>query len=151
MEQCNQLQSVPSANSAESRLNPISARFTILIVEDHDDTRYLYKYVLESDGYHVLESTDGLEAVEIACNEQPDLILIDGNLPSLDGLSATRRIRQQFPISTVPIILLSGHSTPDFQAQALAAGCNASLIKPVALDILVERVKKLLPQYPTVA
>ncbi|HEX8476076.1 MAG TPA: response regulator [Pyrinomonadaceae bacterium] len=121
-------------------------RLTVMVVEDHDDTRFMLRWALETSGYRVVEAADGLEAVEIAKREKPDLILMDGTLPLLDGLDATRRIRQQALMNDVPILALSGHTTPDFQTAALAAGCNAIIAKPVVIDAMVKRIKNLLPQ-----
>lgn len=118
---------------------------TVMVVEDHDDTRFMLRWALEASGYRVLEAADGLEAVEVAERERPDLILIDGTLPRLDGLSATRRIRQQSFMRDVPILALSGDATPDFHTDALAAGCNALFVKPIVLATMVERIKNLLP------
>jgi CheY-like chemotaxis protein len=123
-----------------------SRRLTVMVVEDHDDTRFMLRWALESSGYRVVEAADGLEAVEIARRENPDLILMDGTLPRLDGLDATRRIRQQTLMHDVPILALSGHTTPDFQTAALAAGCNAIITKPFVIDAMVKRIKNLLPQ-----
>lgn len=122
------------------------ARRTVMVVEDHDDTRFMLRWALESSGYRVVEAADGLEAVEVARTERPDLILIDGTLPRLDGLAATRRIRQQTLMRDVPILALSGHASPDFQDEAMAAGCNALLVKPVVIQTMVERIKNLLPR-----
>ena len=117
-----------------------------MVVEDHDDTRFLFKWALEAGGYRVVEAADGLKAVELAVRERPDLILIDGTLPSLDGLTAARRILEEFAPTAVPILALSGHGTECFAAEARASGCASVLLKPVTIETLLEHVKKLLPQ-----
>src|SRR5215207_7450033 len=90
----------------------------VLVVEDHEDTRLLLKLLLEHEGYAIVEVGDGLEAVEIAARECPDLVLMDGSLPGLDGLSATRRMREKESLRYVPIVALSGHTGQEFKVAA---------------------------------
>ncbi|MBV8855614.1 MAG: response regulator [Acidobacteria bacterium] len=114
----------------------------VLVAEDHEDTRALLRMLLERRGYAVVEAGDGLEAVAAAERERPDLILMDGGLPLLDGVAATRRLRGLPALSGVPIIFLSGHAEPQAQAAALAAGCDEYLVKPLdfaRLDTLLNR------------
>jgi len=103
----------------------------VLVVEDHEDTRFILRWVLEKSGCRVVEAADGFDAVEMAGREQPDLILMDGSLPLLGGLAATRLIRQNTLLQEVLIVALSGWATPSFHAAALAAGCNECLDKPI--------------------
>lgn len=103
----------------------------VLVVDDNEDTRFLLRAVLERRGLEVMEAEDGEQAIQAAERFWPDLILMDGSLPRLDGLSATRRIREHESLRQVPIIFLSGHATSDFRASALAAGCDDYLIKPI--------------------
>jgi CheY-like chemotaxis protein len=112
----------------------------VLIVEDHEDTRFILRAILERSGCRVLEATDGFEAVEAAGREQPDLILMDGSLPLLGGLAATRLIREDTLLQGVLIVALSGWATPSFHAAALAAGCNECFDKPIDF----KRLKSLL-------
>jgi CheY-like chemotaxis protein len=95
-----------------------NGRPTVLVVEDHDDTRFMLRMILEHDGYVMLEAADGLEGIEMAISQHPDLVLMDGSLPKLDGLSAARRMREQESLRDVPIVTLSGHDGPEFQAAA---------------------------------
>jgi len=119
---------------------------TILVVEDHDDTRAMLHTLLEMWGCRVVEASDGLEAVEAASRETPEMILMDGSLPLLDGLEATRRIRENGLGDRVKILALDGWGTPSYHAAALAAGCDDSLKKP--LDF--ERLRKhLTPLFDT--
>jgi CheY-like chemotaxis protein len=122
-------------------------RPTVLVVEDHDDTRLLLKLLLEHEGYVIMEVADGLEAVEIAARECPDLVLMDGSLPGLDGLSATRRMREQESLRHVPIIALSGHTGQEFRAEARAAGCDALITKPLDFSQLLNTLNQLLHSY----
>jgi two-component system, cell cycle response regulator DivK len=124
-----------------------NSRPVVLIVEDHEDTRFMLRMILEHEGYGTLEVADGLEAVELASREHPDLIMMDGNLPGLDGLSTTRRMREQEHLREVPIIALSGHAGQEFQAKAYAAGCDACITKPFDFTLLKNTLYRLLPKY----
>ena len=119
---------------------------TVMVVEDFEDNRFMMRRLLEMSGYHVLEAVNGQEAVEIARRERPNLILMDLSLPLLDGLAATRRIRQEASLRDVPIVAVSAHDTADFHADALAAGCNDYVTKPIDFDQLEALLTKLLPQ-----
>jgi two-component system cell cycle response regulator DivK len=116
---------------------------TILVVEDFEDNRFMMRRLLEMSGYRVVEAVNGEQAVEAAASERPDLILMDLSLPKLDGLAATRRIRQN-GAARVPIIAVSAHDTTDFHADALAAGCNEYVTKPIDFDQLEELLQRLL-------
>lgn len=117
---------------------------TILVVEDFEDNRFMMRRLLEMSGYRVVEAVNGEQAVESAEREQPDLILMDLSLPKLDGLAATRRIRNQGGAKRVPIVAVSAHDTTDFHADALAAGCDEYVTKPIDFYQLEEILKRLL-------
>ena len=107
----------------------------VLIVEDFDDIRKMLKILLQLYGYEVLEAADGYEAVEIAVEEHPDLILMDIALPSLDGVQATSVIRQHEELANVPIVCITAY-TDFYQDKARAAGANAVMAKPFDLNHL---------------
>ncbi|HEX8335609.1 MAG TPA: response regulator [Pyrinomonadaceae bacterium] len=112
----------------------------VLIVEDHQDTRFMLRTILEMRGsVIVVEAENGEVATALAESLRPDLILMDGTLPLLDGFAATRRIRELTSGRDVPIIFLSGHALPASEAEAFAAGCTEYIVKPFALGEL-ERV-----------
>ena len=94
----------------------------------------MMKWALEQHGYRVLIAETGVEAVETAEREHPDLILMDLHLPVLDGLEATRRIRQHEQLRDVPIVGTSTVDTPEIEAAAFAAGCTAFRRQPVDFD-----------------
>lgn len=119
---------------------------TVMVVEDFEDNRFMMRRLLEMSGYHVVEAMNGEEAVEIAQREKPNLILMDLSLPLLDGLAATRRIREHAELRTVPIVAVSAHDTADFHADALAAGCNDYVTKPIDFDQLEGLLSRLLPK-----
>jgi two-component system, cell cycle response regulator DivK len=120
--------------------------YTVLVVEDFEDNRFMMRRLLEMSGYRVLEAINGEEAVEMAERERPGLILMDLSLPLLDGLAATRRIRQCEELRDVPIVAVSAHDTADFHADALAAGCNDYVTKPIDFDQLEALLRRLLPK-----
>jgi CheY-like chemotaxis protein len=115
---------------------------TILIVEDFKDTRVMMKFLLERLGYTVLEAEDGWKAVESVKRQTPDLILMDMALPSTDGITATKIIRQFKETSQTPIIGFTASGEFIYE-QAIAAGCNDLLLKPLDTD----KLKILLDQY----
>lgn len=121
-----------------------ASRPTVLVVEDFEDNRFMMRRLLEMSGYHVIEAVNGKQAVEMAQSEHPDIILMDLSLPMLDGLSATRRIREQNGLGRVPIVAVSAHDSADFHAEALAAGCNEYVTKPIDFDQLVQLLDRLL-------
>lgn len=108
----------------------------ILVVEDHDDTREMLCMLGEAWGFRVVEACNGLEAVEAALRERPQLILMDSRLPLLDGLEATRRIRQIALLDRVKILALNGSGNPRYHEEALAAGCDDSIEKPFDIERL---------------
>jgi CheY-like chemotaxis protein len=117
--------------SAEMTSMPtIDARRTILIVDDFDDTRLLLRSWLERRGFRVLEAENGLEAIEAAESGHPDLIIMDLEMPELDGLSATRRIRKVQGLAGVPIVAVSAYGAEQFRDKALDAGCNEYVSTP---------------------
>ena len=116
---------------------------TVLVVEDHNDTREMLHMLLEMWGCRVVEACDGLEAVEAASRERPEMILMDGSLPFLDGLGATRRIRENGLRDQVKILALDGWGTPSYHAEALAAGCDDSIKKPLDFDRLRKHLTPL--------
>ena len=115
----------------------------VLVVEDFEDNRFMMRRLLEMSGYRVVEAVNGNQAVEAAASEHPDIILMDLSLPQLDGLAATRRIREQQGTRRVPIVAVSAHDSADFHAEALAAGCNEYVTKPIDFDQLVNLLSRL--------
>jgi two-component system cell cycle response regulator DivK len=117
---------------------------TVLLVEDTEDNRFMMRRLLEMAGYHVIEAMNGEEAVKLAKTGSPRLILMDLSLPVIDGLAATRLIRKLPELESVPIIAVSAHDTSDFQSEAIEAGCNSYVTKPIDFNELEELIGQLL-------
>ena len=119
--------------------------YTVLIVEDNEDSRFMLRTFLQLKGYRVMEARDGMEAITAATEERPDLILMDLQLPGLDGISVTRHLRLN-PLSRyVPIVIVSGWEPKRHRPQALAAGCDEYLLKPIDFSLLEEILNRYLP------
>lgn len=117
---------------------------TVLLVEDTEDNRFMMRRLLEMTGYRVVEAMNGEEAVKLAQSEAPQLILMDLSLPVIDGLAATRLIRKLPEFKSTPIIAVSAHDTSDFQSEAIQAGCNSYITKPIDFNELEELISELL-------
>jgi two-component system cell cycle response regulator DivK len=115
----------------------------VLVVEDHYDTRVMLRTMLELwDGIAVVEAENGAMAIALATNVHVDLILMDTDLPVLDGYAATSRIREHTSTHEIPIVMMSGHAEPAAQKKAFAAGCTEYLVKPFSMngfDLMVKR------------
>ena len=122
-----------------------TCRPSVLVVEDHDDTRLMLRTMLElQGGIAVVEAENGEMAIALATNVHVDLILMDTDLPAVDGYAATIRIRENTPTHEIPIVMMSGHAEPAAQLRAFAAGCTEYLVKPFSLDGLVSLVNRYL-------
>lgn len=117
---------------------------TILSVEDTLENRMLVRRILESQGYQVVDAVNALEGIKKAVEIQPDLILMDINLPDLDGFTAVTRIRSFAQLTTVPIIALTARNVTDDRDRAKAIGCDAYLNKPFEFDELLSTVAQYL-------
>lgn len=117
---------------------------TILLVDDHDDIRDMMTRQLQSRGFSVVAATNGLEAVVAVAQSAPALILMDINMPELDGIEATMQIRAAEPDNRIPVIALTAYSLPGDQARALTAGCDAFHSKPVDFDKLCDQITEMI-------
>jgi CheY-like chemotaxis protein len=112
-----------------------------LLVEDNEDTIATLSDYLLARGYRVIAAPNGSEAIERARGERPDAILMDVQMPGMDGLEAIRRIRADTDLSTIPIITLTALAMPGDHERCLAAGANAYLSKPVSLQGLLHLIE----------
>jgi len=119
-------------------------KWTILVAEDTEDIRHLVKLMLEIKGCQVLEAVHGKQAIELAPEHQPDLILMDLRMPVLDGFEATRRLRQIPETRKIPIVGLSAHCDDGWHEAAIAAGCDDCIMKPIEERVLAEILSRFL-------
>jgi CheY-like chemotaxis protein len=118
---------------------------TILLIDDSEIFRKGLSRILEEDGYVVLQAIDGMQGVEAAAQFKPDLIITDIEMPVMNGVEATRRIRRQLELS-IPIIALSSHPAEEMKAHAMEVGCTEYLCKPFDLDQFRDLLAELLRQ-----
>jgi CheY-like chemotaxis protein len=118
----------------------------ILVIEDNERNRYLISFILKGEGISVTEAFTGEEGVEMALRERPDCILMDIQLPGIDGYEATRRIRASPVGDTVPIIALTSYAMTGDRELALAAGCTGYLEKPLNPDTIVKDIYAFLKE-----
>ncbi len=139
-----------SSGAHAAKRQPASAPPLVLIVEDHEDTRFMLRTILEMrGGVSIIEAENGETATALAESLHPDLILMDGTLPLLDGFAATRRIRELVSGCDVPIVFLSGHAQPASEVRAFAAGCTDYLVKPFPIGELERVLERHLSQRTT--
>lgn len=117
---------------------------TILLVEDDEDTRYIMRLELEQRGYRVIEAKNGEEGVELAQLESADIILMDLSLPGIDGLEATKQIRNDGGLRRVPVVAVTAHQETDFRLGAKESGFDAYVTKPIDFDWLSELMSGLI-------
>jgi len=119
-------------------------RATILYVEDNFDNRMLVRRVLEAEGYRVVEAEDGTQGIERLKSEIPDLVLMDINLPEVDGYEVTKRFKQLPSMAKVPVIAMTANVMKGDREKTLAAGCDGYIPKPIDIDTLPDQIAKFL-------
>lgn len=117
----------------------------VLVIEDQEDNRRIMRDLLTNAGYELIEAATGEEGVAIAESSRPDLILMDIQLPGIDGCEATRRIRAKSSLEHVPIIAVTSYALSGDDTKALAAGCSAYISKPFSPRMLLAKVREFLP------
>lgn len=120
----------------------MSAR--ILCVEDNPQNMRLVRKILNNNGYQVLEAVDGVTGIEITHREKPDLILMDINLPDIDGLEATRRIKAVADLTHIPIVALTANAMHGDRERCIEAGCDGYVPKPITKSELLSTVAHFL-------
>ena len=119
---------------------------TILIVEDNEKNMKLVRDILRHNGHETIEAPTGGEGVRLASEKKPDLILMDIQLPDIDGIEALRRIRLERALDALPVIAVSASVMPDDQQKIVTSGFDAFVTKPINLKQFVETVKRFLAQ-----
>ena len=117
----------------------------ILVIEDQEDNRVILRDLLSSAGYEVIEARNGQDGVGVAESERPDLILMDIQLPVLDGYEATRRIKANPALASIPVIAVTSYALSGDEAKAKAAGCDGYVTKPFSPRELLGKVREFLP------
>ena len=116
----------------------------ILVIEDNTENMYMMRFLLEKKGYLVLEAGTGEEGVKQALANRPDLILMDIQLPGMDGLETTRRIRESEIDGNIPIVAVTSFAMTGDRDKAMAAGCNGYIEKPINLDTFIQTMEAFL-------
>ncbi len=116
----------------------------ILYIEDNPDNRLLVCRILMVEGYEVLEAEEGETGIQLAVEEQPDLILMDMNLPEVDGYELTRRVREIPELQDVPVIAMTANVMHGDREKTLEAGCDGYIPKPIDVDKLPQQVEEFL-------
>jgi two-component system cell cycle response regulator DivK len=134
-------------HAAESTKTPAhqqnAKRKRILVVEDNQLSSKLLKQLLTAHGYKVVETPDGLQALDLARDEQPDLILMDLRLPDINGLEVTRLLKQDERTKTIPIIAVTALASPDYEKRGFESGCDAFIHKPIILGKFLRVIESL--------
>ena len=120
----------------------------ILIVEDDEKSLYLARFILEKEGNEVVEARDGLEALDKTSKETPDLILMDMQLPKLDGYEDTRRIKADERLTKIPIVVLTAYAMKGDLEKTLEAGCSGYIEKPNDPETIIAQIKQVIGQEP---
>lgn len=118
----------------------------VLIVEDQADNRAILRDLLSNAGYDLIEATDGEEGVALAESKRPDLIVMDVQLPIIDGYEATRRIKSNAALRSIPIIAVTSYALSGDEMKARAAGCDAYVAKPFSPRQLLAKIREHLPE-----
>ena len=117
----------------------------ILIIEDQEDNRAIMRDLLTGAGFELIEAADGEEGVKLARSERPDLILMDIQLPVIDGYEATRRIKAIAELKSIPIIAVTSYALSGDEAKTREAGCDGYVAKPFSPRHLLAKVREFLP------
>jgi two-component system, cell cycle response regulator DivK len=117
----------------------------ILVVEDQEDNRIILRRLLSNAGYDLIEAVNGEDGVALALSTRPDLILMDIQLPVMDGSEATRRIKSNAELKSIPVIAVTSYALSGDEAKARAAGCDAYVAKPFSPRQLLAKVREYLP------
>lgn len=116
---------------------------TVLLIEDNEQNRYLATFLLEAHGYQVVWARDGARGIELARELKPDLVLLDIQLPTLDGYGVARALRTIDTLETTPIVAVTSYAMVGDREKALAAGCNGYIEKPIDPDTFVTELERI--------
>ena len=117
----------------------------ILVVEDQEDNRRILRDLLTNSGYNLVEAEDGAQALTMAQYKRPDLILMDVQIPVLDGYEVTRRLKADPELRAIPIIVVTSYALSGDESKARAAGCNGYVSKPYSTRQLLAKIREYVP------
>ncbi|HII75852.1 MAG TPA: response regulator [Methanolinea sp.] len=117
----------------------------ILYIEDNDQNYYLVSFILNAQGHTVTRARDGREGIDLATREHPDLILLDIQLPVMDGYATARELRRIPGVAATPIVALTSYAMAGDREKALAAGCTGYIEKPINPKTFTEQIKNYFP------
>lgn len=118
---------------------------TILLIEDNEQNRYLTTFLLEKHGYHVVTAPDGPSGIAAACKLLPSLVLLDIQLPSMDGYAVAQELRRHDALRDTPIVAVTSYAMVGDREKCLAAGCNGYIEKPINPDTFVSEIERFNP------
>ncbi len=116
----------------------------VLVIEDNERNLYLVTYLLERQGFEVRSARDGLTGIQRAVEERPDLVILDIQLPQMDGYEVARALRARVELGSMPIVAVTSYAMPGDRDKALAVGCNGYIEKPIEPSMFVEEVQRIL-------
>jgi two-component system, cell cycle response regulator DivK len=117
---------------------------TILLIEDNEQNRYLTTFLLERHGYTVVSAPDGAMGIELAGSIQPQLILLDIQLPAMDGYAVARELRNRPALGNIPIVAVTSYAMTGDKEKTIAAGCNGYIEKPINPDTFLAEIESYL-------
>lgn len=117
----------------------------ILVIEDNEQNLYLVTFILEKNGFNVVAARDGRDGIDKACSETPDLILLDIQLPLMDGYEVARQLRQIEAVKDTPIIAVTSYAMVGDREKSLHAGCSGYMEKPINPVTFMDQIRKYLP------
>jgi CheY-like chemotaxis protein len=121
-------------------MNPV-----VLVIEDNEQNLYLIRFLLEKNGFNVIEATDGKKGVEMANQTKPDLILLDIQLPKMDGYAVARELRKNGELAGTSIVAVTSYAMVGDRERVLAAGADDYIEKPIDPDTFIAKIEKHLP------
>jgi two-component system cell cycle response regulator DivK len=134
-----------AATANEAIAGAAAANRRILVVEDHEDNRQILRDLLSSRGYDLVEAEDGERALAMAEDWRPALILMDVQIPLIDGYEVTRRLKANPDLRAIPVIAVTSYALSGDESKARAAGCNAYVSKPYSARKLLAKVQEYVP------
>jgi len=114
----------------------------ILVIEDNEQNLYLVRFILEQNGYEVFAALDGKSGIEMAASLKPDMVLLDIQLPGMDGYAVARNLRKNPDLAALPIVAVTSYAMPGDREKTIEAGCDGYIEKPIDPDIFMAQVEQ---------